>query len=59
MPEDKYSAQKKYLSEKRKNLRVWVDAEKYERFRAALDANGESMYAAINRFIDQYLEETP
>ena len=32
MEQDKYAAQKKYLSESRKQLRVWVDAEKYAVF---------------------------
>lgn len=50
-----YEKQKKYF-ESRKQLRVWVDAEKYERFRASLEQSGDSVYAAINRYIDEYLK---
>ena len=49
-------AQKKAL-DKLKQLRVWVKPEKYERFREAVSANGSSIYAEINAFIDRYLEE--
>ncbi|MDD6255103.1 MAG: plasmid partition protein ParG [Eubacteriales bacterium] len=57
MPEkDKYAAQKKYLAT-RKKMSVWVDADKYERFKAAVKENGESVYGLINRYIDDYLEK--
>ena len=49
-------AQKKAL-DKLKQLRVWVKPEKYERFKEAVSANGSSIYAEINSFIDRYLEE--
>ncbi len=56
MSDDKYSAQKKYL-EKRKQLRVWLDAEKYETFKEAAEKNGTSVYSLINSFVDEYLEK--
>ncbi|MDD6174413.1 MAG: plasmid partition protein ParG [Firmicutes bacterium] len=56
MDTDKYAAQKKYLNE-RKQLRVWVEQEKYDRFKALVDANGTSVYALVNQMIDRYLEE--
>ena len=51
------AAQKKHLTEKRKQLRVWVENEKYERFKEAVALNGESIYGVINSFIDSYLQE--
>lgn len=54
---DKYAAQKKYLSQK-KQIRVWVDADKYERLKHASSANGDSIYSIITRCIDKYLEES-
>ncbi len=54
---DKYTSQKKYLS-KQKQLRVWVNADKFERFKAAAAQNGESLYSLINDFIDKYLSRT-
>ncbi len=56
MSDDKYTAQKKYL-EKRKQLRVWLDAEKYETFKEAAEKNGASVYSLINNFVDEYLEK--
>ena len=53
---DRYASQKKYLST-RKALRVWVDPDKYERFKAAAEANGTSVYALVNGFLDEYLEK--
>lgn len=53
---DNNRAQKKAL-EKLKRLQVWVKPEKYERFKEAVSANGSSIYAEINAFIDRYLEE--
>lgn len=53
-----YSPQKKYL-EKQKQLRVWVKAEKYERFKALAQQNGDSMYSLVNAMIDDYLEKGP
>ena len=47
----------KHLSEKKQQLRVWVDKEKYEKFKAKVQANGESIYGLINRYIDEYLRE--
>ena len=52
MEQDKYAAQKKYLSESRKQLRVWVDAEKYAVFQDLVKKNETSMYALVNQFID-------
>lgn len=57
MSNDKNSAQKKYLSEKRKQLRVWVENQKYEQFRQLVSDDGESIYSVINSFIDSYIEK--
>ena len=54
--EDKYNSQKKYLS-KQKQLRVWVNDDKYEQFKNAASKNGESIYGLINKFIDEYLQK--
>lgn len=56
MSDDKYSPQRKYL-DKQKQLRVWVNPEKYEQFRAAVEKNGTSMYAVINQFIADYIDQ--
>ena len=53
---DKYQSQKKYL-EKKKQLRVWVDETKYTQFKIAVEQNQTSIYALINQFIDDYLNE--
>ena len=53
---DKYQSQKKYL-EKKKQLRVWVDENKYNQFKVAVEQNQTSIYALINQFIDNYLNE--
>lgn len=50
-----YDAQKKYLSGK-KQLRVWVDSDKYTAFKDAVEKNNESIYSVINDFIDTYLK---
>lgn len=56
MPQDeKYSTQKNYLKDKRKQLRVWVESEKYERFANKVQQNETSIYALVNKFIDDYL----
>lgn len=56
MNDDKYAAQKKYLNEKRKKLSVWVDAAKYEDFKAAVKQDGNSIYGLINAYINDYLQ---
>ncbi len=53
---DKYNPQRKYLSQQ-KQLRVWVTADKFESFKNAVSANGESIYGVINKFIDEYLQK--
>ena len=53
---DKYQSQKKY-PEKKKQLRVWVDETKYTQFKNAVEQNQTSIYALINQFIDDYLNE--
>ena len=53
---DKYTSQKKYLSQQ-KQLRVWVNADKFEKFKNAAQKNGESIYGLINKFIDEYLQK--
>ena len=57
MEQDKYAAQKKSLSESRKQLRVWVDAEKYAVFQDLVKKNETSIYALVNQFIDDYIRE--
>ena len=49
-----HTAQKKYLSNQ-KQLRVWLDAEKFESFKAAASRNNTSMHRLINDYIDEYL----
>lgn len=55
---DKYAAQKKHLSTK-KQLRVWLSTEKYERFKKAVELNDTSIYAVINNFVDEYIKSHP
>lgn len=57
MPDNKYEPQKEYLKNKRKQLRVWVENEKYARFSEKVKQNNTSIYALINSFIDDYLAE--
>ncbi len=54
--ENNYNSQKKYLS-KQKQLRVWVNADKFEQFKKAVSKNNESIYGLINKFIDEYLQK--
>ena len=56
MNENKYAAQKKYLNDKRKKLSVWVDSEKYETFKAAVNEDGNSINGLINAYMDDYLK---
>lgn len=55
---DKYSSQKKYLSTQ-KQLRVWIDPEKYEALKARASQDGVSIYALVNGWVDQYLQSPP
>lgn len=55
LQKDKYASQKKYLQTK-KQLRVWVEAEKYALFQKKVEQNGQSIYAVVNQFIDDYLK---
>ena len=48
------AAQKKYLASQ-KQLRVWLDADKFEAFKSAAADNGTSMHRLINDFVDGYL----
>lgn len=48
---------KKCLANTRKQLRVWVENEKYEQFKQAVAKEGTSIYAVINAFIDSYIAE--
>lgn len=52
--ENKYGSQKKYLST-RKQLRVWVDPEKYEALAKKAAQEKTSVYALVNSWIDRYL----
>lgn len=52
-----YAPQKKYLAESRKQLRVWVDTNKYETFKNLVAQNETSIYSLINNFIDEYIEK--
>ena len=47
----------KHLQENKKQLRVWIDKEKYEKFQTAVKNNGESIYSLINKFVDEYIEK--
>lgn len=49
-------AAKKYLKTK-KQLRVWMDADKYEKFQTLLKRENRSVYAAINEFVSDYIEK--
>ena len=55
---DKYTSQKKYLSTQ-KQLRVWIDPDKYEALKKMALKNGTSIYALVNGWIDRYLQEGP
>lgn len=55
---EKYSSQKKYLSTQ-KQLRVWVSPEKYDALKEKAARDGVSLYALVNNWIDQYLQERP
>lgn len=55
---DKYTTQKKYLSTQ-KQLRVWIDPAKYEALKQKVQKNGTSIYALVNGWVDQYLQENP
>lgn len=48
------TAQKKYLASK-KQLRVWIEDDKFERFKAMTASHGTSMHRLINDYIDMYL----
>ncbi len=50
------TAQKKYLSSQ-KQLRVWLDAEKFDSFKRCAEENNTSMHRLINDFVDTYLIE--
>jgi hypothetical protein len=54
----KYSTQKKYLSSQ-KQLRVWLSPEKYDALKEKAHTEGTSIYALVNRWVDEYLQETP
>lgn len=57
MPNDNNQSVKKSLANTRKQLRVWVEKEKYELFKQAVAQNGASIYGVINSFIDSYIQE--
>lgn len=52
---DQYAAQKKYLQAK-KQLRVWMEPEKYQQFQQKVKSEGKSVYGVINQFVDDYLK---
>ena len=58
MPNDNNQSVKKSLANTRKQLRVWVEKEKYELFKQAVAQNDASIYSVINSFIDSYIHET-
>lgn len=61
MPDEeksKYSTQKRYLSSQ-KQLRVWLSPEKYDALKEKAHTEGTSIYALVNRWVDEYLQETP
>ena len=49
-----HTAQKKYLSTQ-KQLRVWLDSDKFETFKKVAELSGTSMHRLINDYIDEYL----
>lgn len=51
-----YSTQKKHLAENKKQLRVWVDTEKYAKFQEVVKKNETSIYSLINNYIDEYIK---
>lgn len=57
MPNDNNQSVKKSLANTRKQLRVWVEKEKYELFKQAVAQNDASIYSVINAFIDSYIQE--
>ena len=50
------TAQKKYLANRRQ-LRVWVEEDKFEEFKKTAVCNGTSMHRLINDYICSYLLE--
>ena len=54
----KYVTQKKYLSSQ-KQLRVWLSPEKYAAPKENADAEGTSIYALVNGWVDAYLQGSP
>ena len=60
MPEsvEKYATQKKYLSSQ-KQLLVWLSPEKYDALKEKAHAEGTSIYALVNGWVDAYLQEGP
>lgn len=58
MEENKsYGPQKKYLAKNKKQLHVWVNPEKYQRFKELVAENGTSVYALINQYIQDYIDK--
>ncbi len=55
MSKDKYAAQKKCLSSK-KQLRVWMDEDKYNAFKELVQSQGLSVYSVINDFVSSYID---
>ncbi len=51
------TSQKKHLATQ-KQLRVWLEAEKFEKFKKTAYENNTSMYRLINDFINTYLLES-
>lgn len=51
---DNYTSQKEYLA-KKKQLRVWMDASKYDKFKTFASDHNESVYSLINKFVDDCL----
>lgn len=51
-----YASQYKFLA-KRSQVRVWVEREKYLKFKEAVKKNGTSIYKLINDFVDWYLSQ--
>lgn len=51
-----HSAQKKYLANQ-KQLRVWLDSDKFETFKKVAELSGTSMHRLINDYVDEYIFE--
>lgn len=50
-----YEPQQRHLA-KMSRIQVWIDREKYAAFQAAVKENGDTIYALVHGWIDEYME---